>query len=213
MTWSAIFLFCFAVGFVFSALSYLAGGLHWHVHVGPHGAGGGAPHVVPGAHTASGAPAGTGGLDTVHGGAARTSAVSRVNFVTIAAFLAWFGGMGYLLTRYSRSGLLLTLLVAGVSGLGGATAVSLFLTRVLMSGDEDMDPEDYQMVGVLGRVSSAIRESGTGEILFSQGGTRRGCAARSDNGAPIAAGTEVVVTRYEHGMAYVRSWTDLGSDV
>jgi hypothetical protein len=194
MSWSDVFLFCFAVGFAFSALSYLAGGLHWHVHVGPHVG----PHV--GAHGA-------------HGAAARAGADSRVNFVTIAAFLAWFGGMGYLLTRYSRSGLLLTFIVAGISGFTGAAVVSLFLTRVLMSRDENMDAADYDMVGVLGRVSSPIRESGTGEILFSQGGTRRGCAARSEDGGVIALGTEVVVTRYEHGMAYVRTWTDLGSDV
>jgi hypothetical protein len=193
MSWSDVFLFCFAVGFAFSALSYLAGGLHWHVHVGPHVG----PHV--GGHGA--------------GAHAGESAHSRVNFVTIAAFLAWFGGMGYLLTRYSSSGLFLTFVVAGISGFGGAAVVSLFLTRVLMSSDENMDAADYEMVGVLGRVSSTIRESGTGEILFSQGGTRRGCAARSEDGGSIALGTEVVVTRYEHGLAYVRTWTDLGSDV
>ena len=38
----------------------------------------------------------------------------------------------------------------------------LFLSKVLISDEENMDPADYEMVGVLGRVSSSIREGGTG---------------------------------------------------
>jgi hypothetical protein len=62
---------------------------------------------------------------------------------------------------------------------------------------------------VLGRVSSTIRAGGTGEIIFSQEGTRQTCGARSENGEALAHGTEVVVTRYEHGIAYVRRWEEL----
>ena len=38
------------------------------------------------------------------------------NFATITAFLAWFGGTGYLLTRYSALMVTLVMLVAIVSG-------------------------------------------------------------------------------------------------
>jgi hypothetical protein len=65
------------------------------------------------------------------------------------------------------------------------------------------------MVGVLGRVNSAIRPSGTGEVIFSQAGARRAVAARSQEGLVIPKGTEVVVTHYERGVAYVRPWEDL----
>jgi hypothetical protein len=64
------------------------------------------------------------------------------------------------------------------------------------------------MVGVLGRVSSTIRPSGTGEMMFSQMGSRRAAAARSESGAEISKGSEVVVTRYERGIAYVRPWEE-----
>jgi len=64
------------------------------------------------------------------------------------------------------------------------------------------------MVGVVGRVSAPIREGGTGEIIFSQAGTRRGCPARSDRGAALTKDLEVVVARYEHGIAYVRPWDE-----
>ncbi len=109
--------------------------------------------------------------------------MSPFNFITLTAFLAWFGGTGYLITRFSSIWLLLGLLIAVVAGLAGASVVFLFLTRVLMSDEETMDPADYEMVGVLGKLSIPIREGGTGEIIFSQAGTRRTCGARSENGA------------------------------
>ena len=75
-----------------------------------------------------------------------------------------------------------------------------------------MDPADYDMVGVLGNISSPIREGGTGELIYSQAGTRRSCGVRSEDGAAIAKGTEVVVTRYERGIAYVRRWSDVAAE-
>jgi len=67
------------------------------------------------------------------------------------------------------------------------------------------------MIGVLGRVSSTIRSSGTGEMMFSQMGTRRSAPARSEGGLEISKGVEVVVTRYDRGVAYVRPWEELSS--
>jgi hypothetical protein len=64
------------------------------------------------------------------------------------------------------------------------------------------------MIGVLGKLSIPIREGGTGELIYSQEGTRRVAGARSENGAPIPKGSEVIVTRYEKGIAYVRPWED-----
>jgi hypothetical protein len=65
---------------------------------------------------------------------------------------------------------------------------------------------------VLGRVCSSIREGGTGEIIYTQMGTRRVCGARSDDGSAIAKGAEVVATRYEKGIAYVRLWSEISGD-
>jgi len=90
--------------------------------------------------------------------------------------------------------------------------VYFFLAKVLTSPDESMDPADYEMVGVLGRTSLPIREGGTGEIIYSQAGTRRTCGARSDNGNPIDRGMEVVVTHYDKGIAYVRLWEEMADD-
>ncbi len=72
-----------------------------------------------------------------------------------------------------------------------------------------MDAADYEMTGVLGRVSIPIREGGTGEIIYAQAGTRRTCGARSEAGGAIPKGAEVMVTRYDRGIAYVRLWEEM----
>jgi membrane protein implicated in regulation of membrane protease activity len=185
-----------------SAISFIAGGLRWQLHLPhlPHGGGHiGAGHA-PVAHGSATAPAG-------HQGP-----VSPFNFITLTAFLAWFGGTGYLITRFSSIWFALGLLIALGAGLFGAGIVFVFLTRVLISREENMDSADYEMVGVLGRISMPIRENGTGEIIYSQAGTRRTCGARSDNGAALGKGAEIVVTRYDKGIAYVRLWEEMNNE-
>jgi hypothetical protein len=210
--WSDFYLICFAVGFCFSFFSFLFGGArmgkvhlpHFHAH---------AVHVpsLPAHAAGPGASAAhAGGASSGH--AQQGSGVSPFNVPTLTAFLAWFGGTGYLLTRYSELRVGLELLFAVAGGLTGGSIVFLFLTKVLISDEECMDPADYEMVGVLGRISSSIRAGGTGELIYSQAGTRRVCGARSDEGGAIAKGTEVVVTRYEKGLAYVRLWSELSGE-
>jgi membrane protein implicated in regulation of membrane protease activity len=209
MTWADFYHICFAVGFSFSLLSFLAGGLRWHlhlphfshVHVAPH------VHAAPGGH-AQATPAADGNM----GAHSHTGNISPFNFITLTAFLAWFGGAGYLLTRYSRIWFISGLGLAVFIGLVGGGIVFLFLSRVLISQEELMDPADYEMAGVLGRVSVTIRENGTGEIIYSQAGTRRTSGARTEDGNAIAKGSEIIVTRYDKGIAYVRLWSEMSGD-
>jgi membrane protein implicated in regulation of membrane protease activity len=204
MTWADFYLTCFAVGFLLSAISFIAGGLRWQLHL-PH-----LPHG--GGHIAAGhAPVAHG--SAVNGASMGHHApVSPFNFITMTAFLAWFGGTGYLITRFSSIWFALGLLIALGAGLFGAGIVFLFLTRVLISHEENMDSADYEMVGVLGRISMPIRENGTGEIIYSQAGTRRTCGARSENGNALEKGEEIVVTRYDKGIAYVRRWEEMNNE-
>ena len=136
-------------------------------------------------------------------------AVGPVNFATLMAFLAWFGGTGYLLTSQFRWLALPALVLATLAGGVGACAVFWVMAHVLWSPDENMQSADYHMVGVLGRLGHSIRDGGTGELIYSHGGTRHSCGARSADGRAIERGAEVVVTAYERGIAYVRRWTDL----
>ncbi|HLV87419.1 MAG TPA: hypothetical protein VKV39_10610 [Candidatus Sulfotelmatobacter sp.] len=221
--WPDFYLICFAVGFCFSFFSFIFGSSrfgrlhlpHFHGHAGGHAPLAHAPvSHVPAVHAGASQAAAHGPLAAKVAGTrvARGSSVSPFNPPSLAAFLAWFGGTGYLLTRFSPLGVGLGLLAAVISGLVGGAIIFLFLSRVLISADENMDPADYEMVGVLGKLCVSIREGGTGELLYSQMGTRRVCGARSEDGAAIPKGAEVVVERYEKGIAYVRLWSEISGE-
>ena len=123
MTWSDFYLICFALGFILSLLSFL-GSAHLHLphidfHIGGHAhaphAGGGAGEITP------------------------------INFGTVSAFLAWFGGAGYLLTRFYSFWFLIAFGLACLSGLVGAALIFFFLAKVLIQKDEELNPADYEM--------------------------------------------------------------------
>jgi membrane protein implicated in regulation of membrane protease activity len=198
MTWADFYLICFAVGFAFSFLSFFLGGIHWHLPFHLH-LPFEAPHVHVGPHVHA--------AGHIHAGHAPP--VSAFNPMTVAAFLAWFGGTGYLLSRFSTVQFVGELLLSIIAGLIAAAAIFLFTTRVLISREENLDPADFEMVGVLGKITSPVRTGGTGELVYSQAGTRRVCGVRSEDGTAIAKGCEVVVTRYERGIAYVRRWEEI----
>ena len=184
---TTFYLICFVLGFVLSVLAAFSGlgRLHFgHLHVGH-------------AHTHLHAHAKAGGQ------------ISALNGFTLPAFLCWFGGTGYLLHQYSSLFAPLVLLLAIVSGLGGAAILYVALFKFLLPRERVLSPEDTRMDGVVGRVSDEIRAGGTGEILFSQADARRSAAARSESGIPIPRGTEVVVLRYVHGIAYVSPLEEL----
>ncbi len=206
MSWETFYLVCFVVGFALSLIAFLAGAFHLPLSLKAHLPHGRLPFAHGSLHHAgiSHAAAGAGPIGV------RSSSISPYNFSTLMAFLAWFGGVGYLLTSRSRLGLLLILVFAIASGLAGAGLVFGFLTKVLLAHERVLDAADFEMVGVLGRVTVPIRaDAGTGEIVYSQAGTRRSAGARSESGDAIARGSEVVVTRYEKGIAYVRLWEEL----
>jgi membrane protein implicated in regulation of membrane protease activity len=196
MTWSDFYLFCFIVGFALSVLSFFAGAVHIHLpfkmhlpfHLAHHGAGGGLRVGIRG-----------GG----HGGAH----VSWFNAASAMAFLAWFGGTGYLLTRHSHLVALASLAISTLAGIAAGGAVFKFMVK-LMQSDPPLQNEDYRIEGSVGTLSMPIRENGTGEIIFSLAGARRCAGARSEDGRPVEKGAEVVIERYEKGIAYVKRWDD-----
>ena len=208
--WQDFYLICFLVGFALSLVSFLLGtfDFHFHFHLDGHGD---LFHVegIDGGHATAGHPHADGGG---HSAALHNEPeLSWFNFGTLAAFLAWFGGAGYLLTRFSGWLAWFSFVLAVVAGLVGAAIMFWFVAKVLMKYDKPLRAIDYDMIGVLANVTVPIREGGTGEIVFVQQSTRRCSGARSDTGQPIPKGTEVIVTRYEKGLAYVRLWEEMAN--
>lgn len=202
MSWADIYLVCFSVGAVWALASLLLGGLHVPGLHGGHAGHGFGGHGVGHAH----------GHGVAHGPAHGAGAhalpallADLVNPNCVAVFLAWFGAAGYLVSRHSRLAVAVVLAIAIVAGNAGAIAIASFL-RFLNSKEQSLDPADYEMVGVLGRVTSTIRKDGVGEVIYLRDGARRPLPARSEEGIDIGRDQEVIVTRYEKGIAYVRTW-------
>jgi hypothetical protein len=191
MTWSDVYLFCFLVGTALSVFSFLAGAVHLHLpfnmHLPFHA------HHVGQVHGAS------------HGGGPH---ISWFNASTVLAFLAWFGGVGYLMTKYSHVETFFVVAIATMAGLAAGWVVLRFLVALVGPDDQPLREEDRRVVGALGTVSMTIRENGTGEIIYPVGGSRRCSGARSEDGQHIEKGAEVVIARYEKGIAYVKRWEE-----
>ncbi|MBX7245796.1 MAG: hypothetical protein K1X53_09865 [Candidatus Sumerlaeaceae bacterium] len=196
--WANIFLGCFLVGFTFTVVSFVFG-LGHHGHVGGHHMHG--PDV--GGH--HGGHVGGHGDGSHHLG---DGDIPYFNFTTVLVFITFFGGVGYILNSRSNGFVLNTLLFAILAGFVASAAVFLFLSKILIRGETPMDPTDYHMPGTLARVTSLIREGGTGEIIYVQGGTRKTAGARSEDNTAHQQGEEVVIVRYEKGIAYVKSVGD-----
>lgn len=197
---NTFYLICFTLGLSLTVLSALGafthlhiGHVHLHLHPG-HGAGHTHVHISGG-----------------HGGMGRTS-VSPVNGFTLAAFLCWFGGCGYLLARSHDFGMWVVLSLATLTGVAGGALLFWFLVKVLLPHEKELTAADTDIVGILGLVTGPVREGGTGEIQFSQNGARRFATARSEAGVALPRGMEVVVMRYEQGIAYVRPWDELSGE-
>jgi len=135
-----------------------------------------------------------------------------LNLSTILAFVAWFGGVGYL-ARHALDFAAPLAIGAGVlGGLAGGALIAVFLARVVRPNDKVLDPRDFRLVGALARVTSAIRANGVGEIVYEQQGTRQVSAASAADGRAIPRNTEVVVLAVERGVARVEPWEALLAD-
>src|SRR4030088_3632745 len=102
MTWSDFYLLCFLVCVSLSVLSSLAGAVHLHLPFKMHLPFHGAHH---------------GGASASHGGLKGGTPISWFNASSAMAFLAWFGGTGYLLTRHAHLVALASLTISTAVGL------------------------------------------------------------------------------------------------
>src|SRR3979411_909567 len=210
----SIFLACFVFGALFTlasvALGFAGHGAahfgHGPAHIG-HGPGdighAGSAHIHVEGHGAH-------GIDHSHGVHAEVPHSDQTTFPwmnasSVIGALTWFGAAGYLLLRLGDFALPAVIIGALLAAGVGWYLVARFLGLVL-AGEREMDPEDYRLEGTVGQVTISIPPGGTGEVVFAKAGARRSEAARAMGGAPIARGSEVVITPYSDGFATVQPW-------
>ncbi|MGD0483619.1 MAG: hypothetical protein ABSB58_03080 [Gemmatimonadales bacterium] len=192
----AFFLGCFAFGVIFTVASFALGAFGSGHGIHLHGL------------DALGAHHGAGDLS---GGAHHGATISPFNLSTISAFLAWFGGAGYLLTRYSQFTATIVLALSAAIGFVGGGIIFVAISRYVLPRLTELRPEDFRIQGVMGHISSSIGAGGVGEIVYVLGGAQKVDGARSVSGEAIERGAEVVVLRREKGIAYVERWDKFAS--
>jgi hypothetical protein len=191
---NVVYTLSFVIGFVLVAATFVTGIGKFHIHIGHHDFFGHFGHV-----------------NGHHAHAPHADHSSHVPAFSIAAlmtFLTWFGGAGLVLQRITSWPVLAIGGVAAVIGVAGGVAVNAVL-GVLQRNEKVL--EETPMVGVVGRITIPIREGGTGEIVYTQNGTRHVSGARSEDGVPIPKGIDVVVTSYDKGIAYVTAVSELAA--
>jgi hypothetical protein len=189
---TTFFVVCFLVGLGLSVISFVSGLEHVNVfdqlfHGHHHG-----PRIKV----------------MRHAGPAKAKA-SRLNLAAITAFLFLFGGCGLRMERLTPWTPPLIIAGAVVIGAVGGTLINKVINAL---AQRESTAESLTMIGKIAKTTIPIRElDGTGEIVFTHQGTRQVAGARSEHGRAIEKGSEVIVTRYEKGIAYVATWDELTS--
>jgi hypothetical protein len=207
-----MYVVCFLAGVALSALSFISGLHHFsffhHHHLFSRG--GHAHHLFRGhVHQGHGQAHGHAQANAQSDGPTAAAAhTSSINMAAITAFLAWFGGAGIVQLEMTHWASGIILVGSALTGVVGGAVVNRFI-NTLARDDQALLP--VSRVGLSATVTSLIRAGGTGEIVYTLGGTRQTSGARCDDGTAIAKGQTVVITRYEKGIAYVSTFEELSA--
>lgn len=191
---TTLFITCFLVGLALSVLSFVSGFEHITILDNFFHHGHGHAHVH---------------MPKAIKGAGKRTRASSFNLAAITAFLVWFGGGGLLLQRLTPWSNMIAGGGAAVIGYLGASLINRVISVLVR---RENTAEVITMTGLIAKVTIPIREhDGTGEIVYTHQGTRHVAGARSDSGSAITKGAEVIVTKYEKGIAYVATWDELAA--
>lgn len=217
---SLVFIGCFLFGMLFLLVTGVLGNLghtdtsthtiahHSPVHIGGHSishAASSPPNHLPvhvPAHLAA----------TAHTSNATIasdiqSLFSHINLTSIVLFLTGFGLFGYILHNTLQLLALLTLALAGVSGVVITVLLLLLLNRLFGNSEGATIQDVSDRTGMLGKVSTTIQANSLGEVIYiSPGGMRKSVPARSVDGRRLERDQEVVVINDQHGIAEVDTW-------
>jgi membrane protein implicated in regulation of membrane protease activity len=196
---TSVYLFCAVAGFAWAGLSALFGAFG-----GGHGDAGAAD-----VHADFGVGHGdAGGVGHAHGGA--EVAHGEVHFpafgpTAIAGYVTGFGAFGMFAHALGFTSPWLSVPIAATGSATLGLGIAYASWKLIRLGEVSSTVSVQAMVGREARVSVSIPEQGTGEVLYTQGGTRRTAPARGEGGRALAAGSEVRVARIEGGIFFVEA--------
>ena len=221
-----VYLFCFLLGFGFTVISALLGGLlggHGHgdtgvgghdVGVGGHDVGVGGHDVGVGGHDGAGFSAAH-GADAAHGGdvghgdgdAGHVDSDSMhlpiLSPMVLSAFLAGFGGSGLVYRQIFGERVWLHMPLAAATSAVLGVGLAWGMWKLTSTIDTNRMARESDVFSSAVEVVITVPKDGTGEITYVSGGTRQTLTARSADGREHKQGETVKVLKLTDGTAWV----------
>lgn len=116
--------------------------------------------------------------------------------------LTWFGGTGFVFHSIGLNELV-SFIAAFLCGVAGYIGFVLLLNQAQTSQNVATTYFEQELTGTVAKVSNPIFENSSGEIYLIKNGQKRVIPAKSLQGSLLGLGTQVVIIRMEHGVAYV----------
>ncbi len=191
----------FAVGVLYTFVSFLISGLSGVFHLGSHAAG----HVhFDGHHGHSGhhhLDAGT------HSGGATDTLFSwfsiLINPLVAVSFLTVFGGLGMLGLDCFKWDSIMVLVVSLASGIIVSSLLYRFVAIPLYKSENSTDVSRDDLVGKDAEVISTILENGFGKIRYVVNSIRYTAPAKHMEDKAVNQGSKVVICKIENNVFYV----------
>jgi len=179
-----IYTACLALGLIFTIVSAIAGhlfgGHDGHVDVGTGG------HAEAG-YDHSGVPG-----------------LSFFSPTVLSCFVTAFGACGLILSRIDATrSVWISAPISAVAGLAMATIAFSLFNWMFKQTQSSSESRVGSLAGLSASIISPIPKNGVGEIAYVQSGSRYTAPARAEDGAPIAAGKTVRITRVVGTQYYV----------
>lgn len=136
--------------------------------------------------------------------------LAGLNLPVFGMALIAFGAVGYLLSRYGALGTPAMVLIAALSGAVAYAGMTVLLAKWALRAPLE-DPHELQEL-IQGHIAMVVQDVGAstpGRIEYTLNGRHHSVAARSLDGKPIAAGTEVVIDTQDGDVANVEPWTSV----
>jgi hypothetical protein len=181
-----IYIACLALGLLFTLISafmgHFFGGHDGHTDVGTGG------------HAES-------GYD--HSG---VSGISFFSPTVLACFVTAFGACGLILSHVKATqSVWVSAPISAGAGLTMAFGAFLLFNYMFRQTESSSESHVADLVGQTASIVTPIPANGVGEIAYVCGGSRYTAPARTENGAAVAAGKPVRITRIVGAQYYVET--------
>lgn len=144
----------------------------------------------------------------------RGAEVSRpaphLNLPALAALMVAFGAVGYMLIRNSTLGSLPTIAIALGSGVAGWLGMTFLMAKwALKPGNPNAHHHAEAIQGQLAQVVDPISPTSLGSIRYQKNGKDHESPARGITAINLPHGADVVIDRFDDGIAVVEDWASV----